>query len=214
MAKNSNNPVVVRSRDPKFTARVILGVLLAANLIAAGLLEFPPGGSTDDLTRQMTVLQHDIVMKRAALEQTRQHALAVSQGREEGDKFIQEYFLPLRTASSTLSLELQRAAAAAKVKPKGNQFSFQPIEGSDTLGMVDITANYEGAYGDILKLVHSIDQSPLLMIIESFNAAPQQDSKALSVSLKMEAFVRDIGANGGQGGVEGSGDTSKAGDAQ
>lgn len=193
MAKNSNSPASLRLRDPKFTVRVILGVLLAANLIAAGLLEFPPGGSPDTLARQIASLNNQIASRRAAFQQTRQHALAVSQGREEGDKFIEQYFLPLRSYSGTINSELQRAAAAAKIKPKGVDMNIQPIEGSDTLGMVSVTANYEGQYADLLKFVHSIDQSPLLLIIESLNAAPQQDSKALSISMKMDAFVRETG---------------------
>ncbi len=190
MAKSSNPATPARSRDPKLIVRIVLGVLLSANLIAAGLLEFPPGGSAEDLARQIASLQKQIVTGRATLEQTRQHALAVSQGREEGDKFVDQYFLPLRSASGTLNTELQRAAAASKIKPKGTDLNFQPIEGSDALGMVNITANYEGQYADVLKFVHSIDQSPLLLIIESFNAAPEQGSNLLNVSMKMEAFVR------------------------
>jgi hypothetical protein len=177
-------------RDPKFTVRTILGVLLAANLIAAGFLRFPPGGSAEDLTRQIAALQRQVANDRIALERTRQHALAVQDGRDEGDKFVQEYFLPLRTASGTLNSELQRAAATAKIKPRSTQLDFQPIEGSDSLQTVGITATYEGLYPDVLKFVHSIDQSPLLLIIESLNAIPQQDSKILEVSMKMDAFVR------------------------
>ncbi len=180
----------MRARDPKFAVRVILGVLLAANVIAAGLLRFPPGGSADDLARQIAALQRQVANSRIALEQTRQHALAVQEGRDEGDKFVQQYFLPLRTASGTLNSELQRAATAAKIKPKGATLSFQAIEGSDSLQKVDITATFEGQYADVLKFVHSIDQSPLLLIIESLNAVPQQDSKILEVSMKMDAFVR------------------------
>jgi Tfp pilus assembly protein PilO len=177
-------------RDPKFTVRVILGVLLAANLLAAALLRFPPGGSSEDLTRQIASLQRQVANNRIALEQTRQHALAVQEGRDEGDKFVQQYFLPLRTASGTLNSELQRAAASAKIKLKDTQLNFQPIEGSDTLQTVNLTATYEGLYPDVLKFVHSVDQSPLLLIIESLNAVPQQDSKLLEVSMKMDAFVR------------------------
>lgn len=56
--------------------------------------------------------------------------------------------------------------------------------------MVIITASYEGQYADVLKFVHSIDQSPLLLIIESLNAVPQEGSKLLEVSMRMDAFVR------------------------
>ncbi len=183
-----------RARDPRFAVRVILGALLAANLIAAGLLKFPPGGSAEDLGRQMASLETQVAAQRAAVEQTRQHAMAVAQGRTEGDQFIQQYFLPIRTASGTLNSELLKAAAASKVKTKTTQFALQPIEGSDTLQMVVISATYEGQYPDLLKFVHSIDQSPLLLIIESLNAAPQEGSNMLSITMRMDAFVR-----GGEG---------------
>jgi hypothetical protein len=197
MPKSSSAKRLTKSRDPRFVVRVILGTLLAANVIAAGVLLFPPGGSADDLARQMATLQSQVESKRAMLEQLRQHAAAVEAGRSEGDKFIADYFLPLRTSDNTLESELARAAAAAKIKPKGLQLNHEQIEGSDTLQMVSITAIYEGQYTDVLKFVHAIDQSPQFMIIESLSAVPQQGSNTLAVSLKIDAFVRDeAGAEG------------------
>jgi hypothetical protein len=191
MAKNSSgHPALRMLRNPKLVVRAILGALLAANLIAAGLLRFPPGGSAEDLSRQMAMLQKQIAARQVTLKQTREHALQVKQGRDEGDQFVHDYFLPLRSYSGILNSELQRDALAAKIKPKPAQLSVQPIEGSDTLQTVSIQASYEGLYPDVLKFVHSIDQSPLLLIIESLNAVPQQGSTTLDVSMKMEAFVR------------------------
>jgi hypothetical protein len=192
MLKNSSAPnsFTARSRDPRVVVRAILGALLAANLVAAGFLLFPPGGSPEALAKQMAELQTQVAASRATLEQTRQHALQVEEGRAEGDKFLANYFLPLRTSDKTLESELQKAAAASKIKPKGTQYSHEAIEGSDTLQMVSILANYEGAYADVLRFVHTIDQSPMLLIIESLNATPEEGSKTLSISMKIDAFVR------------------------
>lgn len=195
MPKNSNVGVGVgvaaaRSRDPRVVVRAVLGVLLVANVVAAGLILFPVGGSPEALAKQMGELQTHLAANRAILAQTRQHAMQVEEGRAEGDKFLTDYFLPLRTSDNTLESELQRAAAAAKIKPKGTTFDHEAIEGSDTLQMVSVTANYEGAYADVLKFVHTVDQSQRLMIIESLSATPQEGSNLLSVSLKIDAFVR------------------------
>jgi len=198
MARNSSDPgpaIRGRGRDPKAAVRAVLGTLLAANLVAAGLILFPPGGSAEALAQQMAALQVQLAAHRAALEQTRQHAVEVEEGRAEGDKFVADYFLPLRTSDNMLDSELQRAAAAAKIKPKGISFAHEAIEGSDTLQMVSVTATYEGTYSDVLKFVHAIDQSQRLLIIESLSAVPQQGSNTLSVSMKIDAFVR-----GGEGG--------------
>lgn len=188
MPKNSS--AAAKPRDPKTIVRAILGTLLAANLVGAGLILFPPGGSAEALARQMATLQAELTAKNAAIAQTRLHAQSIEEGRVEGDKFVHDYFLPLRTADRVIEAELQSAAAQAKVKSKDISFAHEPIEGSDTLQMVSVTATFEGLYTDVVKFVHSIDQSPHLLIIDSLSAVPQQGSNALSVNLKIDAFVR------------------------
>jgi Tfp pilus assembly protein PilO len=197
MPRNSNDSGPAtrgRGRDPKFLVRVILGTLLAANLVAAGLLLYPPGGSAEDLGREAASLQTQLTAKQAAIKLARAHAAAVEQGREEGDAFVEKYFLPVRTADKTLISELQMAAAGSKIKPKDHSFNREPIEGSDTLEMLSITATYEGSYHDVMSFLHAIDQSSRMLIIESLSAVPQQGSNTLAVSMKIDAFVRSEGA--------------------
>ncbi len=184
----------IQFRDPKFLARLILGILLAANLIAAGILMFPPGGSAEDLERELTNLQSQQTTKRALLEKTRQHVASVELGRSEGDQFLSTYFLPSRTAFEILVSQLLSAAEGSKIKAKEHGYSFVPVEGSDTLRMLDITGTYEGTYADLLHFVHEIDKSQRLLIIESLNVAPQQGSDTLSVAMKLETFVREDGS--------------------
>jgi hypothetical protein len=168
-------------------------VLAAANVVAAILVMYPPGGSADDLERQRANLQVQLATRRAQIEQTRQHAGSVEIGRSEGEKFLNDYFLARRTAYSTLLSELDAAADQAKIKPKEHAYATEPIEGSDSLSLMTITANYEGTYANLMRFVHEIDRSPRMLIIEALNAAPQQGSGTLSVSMKIDAFVRGDG---------------------
>ena len=85
-------------RDPKFIIRVILGILLAANLVAGGIYLFPPGGSPEDLERQLASLRAQIAQSKILLAQTREYASKVEKGRAEGDKFLTDYFLDRRDA--------------------------------------------------------------------------------------------------------------------
>jgi hypothetical protein len=171
--------------------RIVLGALLAANLVAAVLVMFPPGGSADDLERQRISLLAQAATRRAQLAQTSQHAAAVQKGSSEGVKFLADYFLARRTAYSTLLTELVAAADEAKIKPKEHAYATEPIEGSDSLSMMTITANYEGTYANLMRFVHAIDQSPRMLIIEALNAAPQQGNGNLAISMRIDAFVRD-----------------------
>jgi Tfp pilus assembly protein PilO len=181
-------------RDPRTLIRVLVGLLAAANLVAAVFIIFPPGGSADSLERQLATLQSQVTSQRAQLVRTREHAAAVEKGRAEGDEFLGDYFLARRTAYSTLLSELVEAADQSKIKPKEHAYSTEPIEGSDALSMMTITANYEGSYANLMRFIHEIDRSPRLLVIEALNAAPQQGSGILNISMKIDTFVREDGS--------------------
>jgi type IV pilus assembly protein PilO len=174
--------------------RIAMGVLLLATMGAAWIVMYPPGGSAEELRRQLAALESQTAAKRTLLASTRQHVAAVEQGRTEGDKFLNEYFLARRTAYSTLLSELVDAADRAKIKPKEHAYATEPIEGSDSLSMMSISANYEGTYANLMRFVHEIDRSPRLLIIEALNAAPEQSGGTLNISMKIDTFVRDDGS--------------------
>lgn len=174
--------------------RIALGVLMLATVGSAWIVMYPPGGSADDLQQQLAALQSQTAARRTLLASTRQHVAAVEQGRAEGDKFLNEYFLARRTAYSTLLSELVDAADRAKIKPKEHAYATEPIEGSDSLSMMSISANYEGTYANLMRFVHEIDRSPRLLIIEALNAAPEQSGGTLNISMKIDTFVRDDGS--------------------
>ncbi len=185
-------------RGPQNIVRAVLGVLVVANLIAAGFVLFPPGGSAEDLEQQRISLDAQLRAARARVDLTRLHASAVEKGRVEGDDFLKQYFLSSRTNFSTVLTELDEAAKPTKLKAKDTAYALEPIEGSDTLSMMSITAAYEGTYQDLLRFVNEIDKSKGLLIIESLSAAPQANSDTLSVSLKLNTFVFGNEETGGQ----------------
>ncbi len=191
MPRNSN--AISPWRDARTVLRGAVGVLLLANLIAAGLVLFPPGGSAESLDRQLATLSTQVAQKQAVLDRSRLHSSAIERGKTEGDKFLNDYFLASRTAFSTLVGELNSTAMESKIQPREQSFNLQPIDGSDTLSYMTVTAGFEGAYSDVMKFVHELDRSPRLLIIESMTAAPQQGSDKLSVSFKLDTFVRDDG---------------------
>ncbi len=182
--------------------RIALGVLAAANVAALALVFFPPGGSAEELEQQRATLESQIAARRLRITETRKYVASVERGRTEGDQFLGNYFLARRTAYSTLLTELVAAADESKVKPKEHAYATEPIEGSDSLSMMTITANFEGSYANLMRFVHAIDQSPRLLIIEALNAAPQQGSGTLAVSMKIDTFVREDGL-GAETGVSG-----------
>jgi len=193
-SKNQGRAALNHTRDLTRKIRIILGALLTLNLVAAGLVLFPPGGSADDLERELASLQMQIRQKRTLLDRTRLNVAAIEKAREEGNQFLTGYFLSRRIADSTLLSALTEAATKAQIKERDRAQTTEYIEGSDSLSMMTISANYEGTYKNLLNFISELDHSDQLLIIESMSAAPQQGSNLLTVSMKIDAFIRDDAA--------------------
>jgi type IV pilus assembly protein PilO len=177
------------TREPHMVARAVLGILLAANLVAAFAVFRPFGGSAEELDAQLAGMQAQVQQKQAGLQKLRSLVKKIEQARTAGDSFLDTYFMDRRTASSSIVNELTKNAKESGIKDKGTSFLFEPVEGSESLSMMTIAANYEGTYSDLLQFVNRLDRSPRFLILENLAAAPQQNG-SLNVAIKLNTFVR------------------------
>jgi len=180
--------------NPRVVIRLILGVLAAANLVAAYFVIRPLGGSSQELRQQVVDLRTQIRQQQGAVDRTRLMAGKIEIGRGEGDKFMSKYFLPRRSAYSVVMAELNDLASQAKVTAKESANAIEPVDGSDVLDMMQITANYEATYGDLVRFVNLVDKSDRLLVMESLNATPQQGNNKLNVMIKLDTFVVEDGS--------------------
>jgi type IV pilus assembly protein PilO len=177
-------------KDRRMVVRAGLGVLLAANLVMAGFLFHPFGGSVEDLTEEMRSKQRELALALLSVERTRGLEVKVQQAKVEGDKFLDECTMNRRSAFSTVLGEADKMAVDSGMKPKDSSYGLDPVEGSDTITQLTISANYEGSYASLTKFVNLLDKSSRFLIIESLQAAPQANG-SLSVTLKLDTFIRE-----------------------
>ncbi len=177
--------------------KIAIGALVLANLAAFFFLVKPVGGSASDLETQLANLQMQIKRQQLSLRTARDLVGKMEGARGEHDRFMATYFMDRRTMSSTILSEIKNSAATAGLVPKEHSFAFEAIEGTDNLGMMTITANYEGAYADLVKFVNLIDRSQRFLIIDNIQAAPQQQGGKLTSRFKINALVRETPRGGG-----------------
>jgi type IV pilus assembly protein PilO len=177
--------------DPQFIVRVCLGVLLAANLVAAGFAFHLFDASPEALEQQLAGAVSQQQAEQARLIKGRALAANIDRGKADGEKFLASYMTPRRTAYSTIVGELnQMAQTAGMEKPSGNN-SLNPIPGSDDLDMMSITLSAEGKYANLVKFINLLDRSPRFLIIESLTVTPRAKSDILTVNFKLDTFVKD-----------------------
>lgn len=194
MRRNFSLPSTFSFKDPRVAMRILIGVLLAANLVAAVVAFKPFGGSAEDLSRQRDSLNAQLTRAQRQLAASRALVDKVQKARAEGDQFLGKYFTDANTTGPMILSELNAAARDAGIKMGAAQFSSEAIEGSDTLQMLSTNVGFEGNYANFSKFVNLLDKSPRFMIIENLQAAApqQQGGQNLAVALKIDTFVKDI----------------------
>jgi Tfp pilus assembly protein PilO len=181
----------VTIRDPRVAMRALIGVLLLANLVVAVIVFKPFGGSADDLRQEQSSLRRQLAALQGNVTGGKRMVSKVETARREGDQFLAKYVTERRVMASTVTEELVRMA-----KESGGSYlpittNQEPIEGSDTLGMLTLNVGYQGTYANLSKFVNLVDKSPLFLIIENMQLAPQQSGQNLNVSVKLLTFFRD-----------------------
>jgi type IV pilus assembly protein PilO len=153
------------------------------------------GGSSEELEAQIAGVRVQIEQRRTAVERLRNINSRVEQGRTATDEFMLSHFMTRRTASSTIVSEIIRVAKESGMRAKEHAFAFDPIEGTEDLTIMTVTGSYEGTYGDLLQFINRLDKSPRFLIVDTLTATPVQGSGNLTVSIKMNTFVREESGN-------------------
>jgi type IV pilus assembly protein PilO len=183
-------PAKLKLKDPRVAVRVVLGVLVVANLVAALIAFRPWGGSVEDLTRQQLQLRQQLTAAQKRLDQSKVIVEKVERARKEGDQFLGKYITERRTTMSLIEGELNRIAKDAGVTSKGDSINLDAVEGSDTLWQMTISAVYEAQYPNLAKLINMLDKSQRFLIISNMVATPKSTGNLLTVTLRLDTFVR------------------------
>jgi len=178
-------------KEPRILVRIGLGLLLAANLVAAGFAFNVFGPSPEALNQRVIAAQAQLRSEQARLVRSRALAANMGKGKAESDSFLANYFTTRRNTFSTILTEIRETATTAGIKTDEATIGLDPIKGTDDLSMMTLSINFEGSFAQLVKFVNLIDRSPRFIIIESMQAAPQPKGDVVNTNLKMHVFVKE-----------------------
>jgi len=179
-------------KEPRVLVRIALGLLLAANLVAAGYALNVFGSSPEVLNQALVAAEARLQADQARLTRSRMLTANIGRGKAESDTFLASYFTNRRNTYSTIISEITETAKTAGMKTQeGTIAPLDPIEGSDDLSMMTISINFEGSFAQFVKFVNLLDRSPRFLIIESMQVAPQPKGDVLNTNLKLHVFIKD-----------------------
>jgi Tfp pilus assembly protein PilO len=183
-------------KEPKGIVGIGLGLLVLANLVAALFAFHVVGSSPEGLRQQLATARRQLQSSQTRLNSSRVLTAKIGRGKAESESFIATYLTGRRHTYSTIINDINDMAKTAGMKAEEVSIApLDPIEGSSDLDMMTLSANFEGSPSQLVKLVNLIDRSPRFLTIENMQASPQPKGNLVSVSLKIDVFVKeDAGA--------------------
>ena len=189
---NFSLPSAASMRDPKVLVRAALGLLLAANLVAAAFAFHLIGDSPEALNQQLAGTLAEKQRAQAALNRGRALRGSIDKGKGEGERFLTTYMSSRRYTSSIIIGELNEIAKSAGMKMlDGTIAPLEAIEGSEDLDMMTISVNFEGGSNELVKLANLLDRSKRFLIVESLTVAPRPKGDVLAVNVRLNTFVKE-----------------------
>jgi hypothetical protein len=183
-------------KEPAVLVRIVLGLLLLANLVVAMFAFHVFGTSPAELDASLVAARSRLAADQARLNRSRRLTGNIEKGRTEGEGFLATYASSRRHTYSTIVSEINQTSKLAGMSMKEESFApLDPVAGSDDLDIMSLSINFEGGYPQLVKFVNLLDRSPRFLIIESMQAAPQPKGDVLTVTLKLNTLVRND--NGG-----------------
>jgi len=171
--------------------RVALLALVVANLAALYFYLAPPGGTQEELAGQDRQINNQIAAVNVQGSRLKMMAARVESGSTQASDFQKQYFLPKRVAYSTVIEEIHRMAKLSGLQEKDAGFTEEPIEGTADLSLLNIKANYEGTYPSLMRFLYESDQSPMLLMLDTLTATPQQKDGQISTEIRYQVVIQD-----------------------
>jgi len=182
-------------RDFRFWLQVTAGILACLNLVALTLYLSPPGGTRRELSRQSLQMRYQAQSLKNQKQRLKLVASRVEGGNKQAAGFETVFFLPKRAAYSRVLGELERIAKASGLEMREGAYAEEPIEGTPDLTLLNLTANFDGTYDNLMKFLNETDHSPMLIMLDSMTAAPQQKNGHINTTLRFQTVIREDGTN-------------------
>ena len=185
------NGSVPRS-GPGLWLRTTVAILALLNGAVLFLYLDPPGGTKRELANESLRVRDEIAATRANAVRLKRVTANVQLGNSQSSTFETIYFLPRRAAYQRVIGELQRMAAASGLQEGDRVYSEEPIEGTADLTLLNISANnYQGTYDNLVHFLYEVDKSPMLLMLDTLMASPQQTGGRINASLRFQAIIQE-----------------------
>ncbi len=163
--------------------KIALGVMVAVDVLAVGILVSPLVGSTDSRRQELTQLWQQLQIKTRQAEPLRGLDKKIPLATQQIDQFFKERF---PTHDSDVAEALGNLAKENGVKIQSFKYKWEDPEPVG-LRRVVIEASMQGDYQPLAKFLNGLERDKIFFIVNSVGLAEQN---GLVLQMKLETYQK------------------------
>jgi type IV pilus assembly protein PilO len=172
-------------RETRRILRIVMGVLIGFNVLAASALIYMWVRGTSALPEQFSVLHQQVQKQKAIVIPPEKVDARVKEAREQIAKFYEDRF---PNSSAAIFEDLGRLAAENKVHLNDASYN---VEDSELPGLrqVIISGNLTGDYVQAMKFINALERQKTFFIVDSVNLGEQAQNE-IHLNIRIETYMR------------------------
>ena len=175
---------------PDFSAsrrklKIAIGAMVAADVIAIGVLFSPLVGSSESRQLQLNLLRVELTRKNHDVEPLRHIDQKLVLAKEQIGRFYKDRFA---ATDSDLANELGKLAAQNGVRIQQEKYKEEDIETSGVIP-VTIEGSFSGNYLQLVRFINTLERSKVFFDVDSIGLAGE-GAGPIRLEITMHSYLR------------------------
>ena len=165
--------------------KIAIGAMLAADVVAAGLLFSPLVGSADSRQMQLNLLRVDLTRKSHEVEPLRGIDGKIVRAKTEIGGFYKDRFA---ARDSELAAELGKLAAQNGVRIQQMKYKEEDPENSGIVPVL-VEGSFSGDYLQLVRFINTLERSKMFITVDSVELAGESTGQ-VRLEISMHSYLR------------------------
>lgn len=165
--------------------KIAIGAMLAADVVAVGVLLSPLVGSAESRLLQLNLLRVELTKKTRDVEPLRGIDKKIVLAKDQIGEFYQERFA---ARDSDLANELGKLAAENGVRIQQMKYKQEDPESSGVVP-VEVEGSFSGDYLQLVRFINTLERSKMFITVDSVDLAGESTGQ-VRLEIAMHSFLR------------------------
>lgn len=177
------------SKRTKTIIRVILGLVVAADIVLAGI-NWQMAAATRTPQAELNLLKRQHALMAADITRAETIRTTLPAVEQQCDNFFKQNFRPITSGYSSVISDFGSLSRGAGLQAENLNFHQHEADKRGGVTQVDISAVVDGDYSSVVRFVNNLEHSDTFYVLDGLSLAATGSGGQLKLNLQLHTYFR------------------------